>query len=88
MGDREEILDEGALRLEAAILAAQQLSGTDQVWAAVLEVERIRVEVEAATGVSLVEPAPSRVLETALEGAGRVTAEQAMKHLESATPPE
>jgi hypothetical protein len=79
----DEILDEGAVRLEAAIRGALLLSGTDEVWAAGLEVERIRSEVEAATGVSLCDPAPQRVVNACVDGAGRRTVEQAQQMLEA-----
>jgi len=81
--ERERFLDEGAARLEAAILEAQLLDGTDGFWAAALDVERIRVEVEAAAGVSLCEAAPPRAVDAALACAAEVTAEQALKCLES-----
>lgn len=84
-GDLEEALAEGAIRLEAAVLAARQLLETEEAWAAALEVERIRVEVEAATGVSLVDPPPPHLVDALVEGAGRAVAEQARKFLEAST---
>ncbi len=79
---REAVVAEGAVRMEAAVLEAQRLVGTDGVWAAVLEAERIRVEVEAETGVSLTEPLPERVRADALAWVARVTAEEAARFLE------
>lgn len=81
--ERERFLDDGAVRLEAAIREAQLLAGTEEFWAAALEVERIRAEVEAVTGVSLCEPPSERVVNACVDGAGRRTAEQARKMLEA-----
>ncbi|MDX3315319.1 hypothetical protein P1S61_41035 [Streptomyces sp. ME08-AFT2] len=80
--DREEIVAEGARRMEAAALEAQRALGTEAQWAPLLEAERIRVEVEALTGVSLTEPVPARVLDLALAWAARAAGEQAEKFLE------
>lgn len=81
--ERDRLLDEGAIRLEAAVLAARELLGTEEVWPAAMEVERIRAEVEAATGVSLVDPPPPHLVDDFVEGAARVAAEQAEKFLEA-----
>lgn len=86
--ERERYLDEGAVRLHSAIREAQLLSETEGFWAAVVEVERIRVEVESVTGVNLCEAAPQSAVNDALKGAGDVTVEQVARYLESATPPE
>ncbi|MDW8805614.1 hypothetical protein P1P68_12680 [Streptomyces scabiei] len=79
---REDILDDGALRIASAIREAQLLRGTEEFWAAVWEVERIRIEVELATGERLIEPAPPHLVDVALESAGRVTAAQLQAQLE------
>lgn len=84
--ERERVLDEGAVRLTAALLEAQRLGR--EFWAALLEAERIRVEIGAATGVTLGEPMPAHLLAEVLEAAGQVTAEQARAFLESSPPPE
>lgn len=84
-GDREEILAEGAARLEAVVLEAQQHFGTDGIWAVALEAERIRAEVEAATGVSLVEPMPEGALADALAFTARGMAEEAERFLGGAS---
>lgn len=83
--ERDRILDEGALRLEAAVFEAQRLLelGSEEFWAAALEIERIRVEVESVTGVSLVEPAPPHLMDACVEGAGRVAADQVREFLEA-----
>lgn len=86
--EAEEYLDEGAVRLHAAIREAQLLGATEGLWAAVLEVERIRAEIEAVTGVSLIPATPPSVINAALKGAGDVTVAQLAKHLESSNPPE
>lgn len=56
MSDREEILAEGWERLTPALLRAQELYA--ELTAAVVEVERIRRDVEQRTGVSLIKPPP------------------------------
>lgn len=81
--ERERVLDDGAVRLDKAIRDALLLVGTEEFWAAGLEVERIRIEVEAATGVSLCDPAPERVVNACVDGAGRRTVEQAQQMLEA-----
>lgn len=83
---REEILDDGAVRLEAALREAQRLG--EEFHAALLEAERIRVAIAVTTGVSLGEALPPHLLAEVLECAGRTTAEQATEFLESSTPPE
>lgn len=70
---REEILDDGQERLMRALLRMRSLH--DQCMAAAFEAERIRREVEAATGVSLIEPLP--LLEPFVDGEFRVLMESA-----------
>jgi hypothetical protein len=55
-GDREEMLAAGRERLLQALLRVRHLH--DECMAGVAEVERIRREVEAQTGVSLIAPPP------------------------------
>lgn len=73
MSGREEILADGHERLMRALSRMRSLH--DQCMAAAFEAERIRREVEAATGVSLIEPLP--LLEPFVDGEFRVLMESA-----------